>query len=266
MAKSKVQQPVERENTKKWLTTFNDMVTLLMVFFVLIFSLGTIDSERAKVFLQSFQNVVGLQSPMGILYEGERVSIAVVPPVDQYQDVRNLWEEITQTEGVDCELIFGDQPEMLKICQELLMHDQLLTSFEDELGVEVTYSAKGIQVVLENQILFDSGSADIHPKGWAVLDKIIDTAIQSTHTVRVEGHTDDIPIATERFPSNWELSTARAVRVVRYIADSGKIEPYRLSAVGYADAKPVVPNDTPENRARNRRVEFILEKEETVFR
>lgn len=266
MAKSRLQQPVERANTKKWLTTFNDMITLLMVFFVLIFSLGTIDAERAKVFLESFQNVVGLQSPMGILHEGDRVSVAVTAPPQEYRDIELFMEELLEKEGIECELIFGDHPEMLKKCQELVMHDRLLAGFEDELGIDVVYSAAGIQVVLDNQLLFDSGVAQIHPKGYSVLDKIIDSAIQSTHTVRVEGHTDDVPIATARFPSNWELSTARAVQVVRYIEDSGKISPHRLSAVGYGEAKPVTPNDTPENRARNRRVEFIIEMEETELK
>jgi chemotaxis protein MotB len=136
--------------------------------------------------------------------------------------------------------------------------EDTLTSLESAYGITATFTKKGVLISLEDSILFNFGKAEINASGYPVLDKIA-TVIQSIRNpVRIEGHTDDIPISTWRFPSNWELSTARAVQVLKYFITAGKIEPQRLSAVGYGEAKPVSPNDTPENRAKNRRVEIVL--------
>ena len=110
-------------------------------------------------------------------------------------------------------------------------------------------------------LLFDFGKADINPGGLAFLDKMATLIHKIPHPVRVEGHTDNVPIHTARFPSNWELSIARAVSVVKYIAGSGKINPQRLSAVGYGETRPLVPNDSAVHRTRNRRVEIVIATE-----
>ena len=94
------------------------------------------------------------------------------------------------------------------------------------------------------------------------MDKVAAVIQNIRNPVRIEGHTDNVPIATRRFPSNWELSTARAVQVLKYFIAAGEIDPSRLSAVGYGEAKPVLPNNTPENRTKNRRVEIVLVTED----
>ena len=107
-------------------------------------------------------------------------------------------------------------------------------------------------------MLFDFGKAAINPGGLDFLNKLAALIQKVPYPVRVEGHTDNVPIRTVRFPSNWELSIARAVSVVKYFAESGKINPQRLSAVGYGETRPLMPNDSTTNRARNRRVEIVL--------
>ncbi len=115
-----------------------------------------------------------------------------------------------------------------------------------------------LQVRALDQILFDPGSAEIKPQGRAVLAKVAKQMGKvADRTVRVEGHTDDRPIKTERFPSNWELSVARAATVARFLSENG-IEPTRLEAVGYGEFRPIAANDTAESRARNRRIEIVL--------
>ena len=225
-----------------WLTTFNDLVTLLMVFFVLLFTMGSMDNQKLKDFQYA------LQSGLGILGEGSQVSIAVK---DARQDPDKI-EILAQAEG---EVEPVDEQEAENPIGEALK------DFTDEPGIDVRYSNQGAHITFEDFLLFDFGKADINPGGLAFLDKMATLIHKIPHPVRVEGHTDNIPIHTARFPSNWELSIARAVSVVKYFAGSGKINPQRLSAVGYGDTRPLVANDSPANRTRNRRVEIVLATE-----
>lgn len=138
---------------------------------------------------------------------------------------------------------------------------RLVDQLEDEVAsgqVEIERLQGQIKVRASEDVLFDSGSADLQPGGRAVLAKLA-AGIRGLQDqrIRVEGHTDSVPIQTERFPSNWELSSARATRVVRFLEEQG-IEPARLEAVGLADTKPLASNDTLAGRARNRRITIIL--------
>ncbi|GAJ13378.1 unnamed protein product [marine sediment metagenome] len=115
---------------------------------------------------------------------------------------------------------------------------------------------------MEEKLLYRSGSAKIEAKSFQSLNALCSVLQSTDYFIRVEGHTDNIPINNPEFPSNWELSTARAVNIVKYFVSEGDISPERLSAAGYADSKPVVPNVSKGNRAQNRRVEIILEFKE----
>ena len=145
--------------------------------------------------------------------------------------------------------------------------DQIRQLTEAELGIQVTHTHQGTRLSFEDQVLFDFGKATINPAGFIFLDTIANTLDKIPYAVRVEGHTDNVPIQTRRFPSNWELSVARAVSVVKYFAEVSNIDPQRLSAVGYGESRPVAANDTLPSRAKNRRVEILLlteGKEENV--
>ena len=116
----------------------------------------------------------------------------------------------------------------------------------------------GLSIIIRDDLLFGSGKSEINQEGISVLRDIGSKFGNFEGKVIVEGHTDNISIRTEKFPSNWELSISRAVNIVRFLAEEVGVKPIKMSAVGYADTKPVVSNDTPENRRRNRRVEIIL--------
>jgi len=225
-----------------WLTTFNDLVTLLMVFFVLLFTMGSMDNNKLKEFQYA------LQSGLGILGEGSQVSIEIKDsrPVPDQADL------LTQAEG-------DGQP--VDEQQEVIPMDEALKKFTAEPGINVRYSKQGAHITFEDYLLFNFGKADINPGGLAFLDKLAALIRKIPYPVRVEGHTDNVPIHTARYPSNWELSIARAVSVVKYFAEIKKINPQRLSAVGYGETRPLVPNDLPANRNRNRRVEIVLATE-----
>ena len=209
-----------------WLTTFNDLVTLLMVFFVLLFTMSTLDTRKLK----SFQG--SLQSGLGILKAGQKVSVGVIEPEKNIQAPAK---------------------------QDIEDSIQNLDSFP---SVAAVYTDEGIKITLEDKILFQSGVADINKMAFPILDKIITVLKSTSQPIRVEGHTDNDPIHTERFPSNWELSTARAANVVKYFTEAGTIAPERLSAVGYGQSRPLFANDTPKHKAKNRRVEIVLVTQE----
>jgi chemotaxis protein MotB len=124
--------------------------------------------------------------------------------------------------------------------------------------MDITVTEEGTRISLEGEILFTSGGATLSTQGRRFVDGVEAVIRSSEAHVRIEGHTDDVPIQTQAYPSNWELSTARAVDVLRYLVEEKGFAPARLSAEGFADTRPRVPNDTPENRARNRRVSFVL--------
>lgn len=128
--------------------------------------------------------------------------------------------------------------------------------------VSISKSGRVLNVRLPSNLLFSSGSADLASAASTVLDKMSNIIERSGQNVRIEGHTDNVPVRSGRFASNWDLSTARATRVLLYLQQVGSIPPGRLSAAGYGEFRPLAPNDTPEGRAANRRVEFVITAED----
>ena len=229
----------EGSNSTGWLTTFNDLVTLLMVFFVLLFTMSSVDAKK----MQDFQ--YALQSGLGILEAGRGVNISI----KNTQPVEGMSRINTQHEGTNTSKNYR---------MTGLINDASFKSLEANFNIQVTRTEQGIRLSFADQILFDFGKADIRPAGHALLNHVAGAIQKVPDAVRVEGHTDNIPISTARFPSNWELSVARAVNVVKYFVEFGHIAPSRLSAVGYGESRPLVDNDTPANRMKNRRVEILL--------
>lgn len=231
-----------RDGLMPWITTFNDMITLLTVFFMMIFAMSAIDARIGKIIGE------GLRQGLGVLYEGRRAGVKVVGP--DRPESRGA-ESQQQPAGTAVEDPAAGPPAPSAA--------QSVQALADQEGLTVTMTASGLLLTLEDKLLFDSGRAEIREKGRAALDRIAAVLATVSGAVRVEGHTDDTPIQTRTFPSNWELSMARAVNVVKYLAAEGSIARQRLSAVGYADSKPVAANTDTAGRARNRRVEIVVE-------
>jgi chemotaxis protein MotB len=215
-------------NDQGWLTTFNDLATLLMVFFVLLFSMGSLDVKRFK----NFQNA--LQSAMGVLHEGRHAPVGLI-------------SEATKGEAQPGETSPAPADS-----------NDALEQIQQTRGLEAKYTSRGIELTLNDNLLFQSGSATLTAGGVSLLERVSRIIKPLKRRIRVEGHSDNVPIATARYPSNWELSTARAVNVVKFFVHQGRIDPHLLSAAGYADVKPRAPNDSKVQRAKNRRVEIIL--------
>ena len=211
-----------------WEIVYSGFVLILLCFFIMLSSFTSIQEAKIMAFVKSFVESVSIL-PGGLSAEdGEAVLPASVEMVD------STMKEVYAN---------------LKALAESHQHKN---------DVAVSYSPKGLVMRLSDQALFDIGQAAISPQAIPLLQKIGANIAKTDHEVRIEGHTDDVPIKTVQYPSNWELSTARAVNVLRYFIQSYRISSKRLSAEGFSRYQPIVPNDSPANRAKNRRVEIVF--------
>lgn len=208
-----------------WMTTFSDMVTLLLTFFVLIVSMSEVEVIKFREALSHFN---GQKSVM-------EFPSMVTPSVPRPEP----------------EKVFERREESLS---ELLRY---LQEHDLEGNVHVELTVDGVHVSIVDSVMFRSGQAELLPKAEAILRTVAEVLTPLARYVIVEGHTDDRPIRTAQFPSNWELSGARASSVVRFfLSQSTALAPEKYETIGYAEFRPKASNDTPEGRARNRRVEI----------
>ena len=223
-----------------WLVTYADLMTLLMVFFVLLYSLASFEKERYKTTITSVRAIVQQRPEMkGIM--------TFLGQPDGF-DKKIRIEEITGLRNRDAALYRSMERLVTNAAQK------------DRLALEA--SSGKMTVTISGETLFASGSAVLKPDALPEIDSMADLLEEyGEYNINIKGHTDNVPIATRVFPSNWELSAIRATTVLKYLISKG-IEPGRLTATGYGDIIPLVDNSTEENRAINRRVEFVLEKKE----
>ena len=213
-----------------WEIVYSGFVLILLCFFIMLSSFSSMQEAKILRFVKSFVNAVGIL-PGGIKFD----SGAIILPGSA--DIVDSHDKLAQ--------IFSELEELSK-------------RHKKENDITVALSPKGLVMRLSDRALFDVGVAAISAQAMPLLKKVGDIIGRTSFEVRIEGHTDDLPIKTARFPSNWELSTARAVNVLRYFIESGGTFSQRLSAVGFGEFQPMVPNDSIEHRAQNRRVEIIF--------
>ncbi len=217
-------QGMEDEGAPLWMITYADMVTLLLTFFILYYSIASMNMQKFK------EAIIG----------EEQASIGLLELLDS-AEIKESIQSLTGLKSND----------ILKDIQEVA----------DETELDVETSDAKVVVRVPGASLFKPGQADLQLSARPVLDEVIRVVNKyPDYKIHIQGHTDDESISTERFPTNWELSAARATAVLRYFFDKGA-EPERMTATGYADTFPLATNDTVPGRAKNRRVEFVLEKE-----
>ena len=217
-----------------WEGVYSGFILIMLCFFIMLCSFSKVAPNKVNKFVKSFVGSVDMfQGGFGF------------QTGDQASDIQS--EDVGLEEG------------LAPIIRQFV---QMLDEFGLQKDVEYTISTEGLVLQVFDSALFDRGVSEISPRAFPFLNKIAHIISNSTHDVRIEGHSDNLPIHSEKFPSNWDLSTTRAVNVVRYLADKGKCSPKRLSAAGFGEFQPIFPNDTPEHRAKNRRVEFIFSPDE----
>jgi chemotaxis protein MotB len=226
-------EPQREEEQEAWLITYLDMLTLLLVMLVIMLAMAGKgegkQNEQAQLASTALQIADGPSAAPDLLATPIPL-IAALP-----------------TPPIDAEPSNADVPETLS---DMALGDD----------IEVIVNEGSISFRISSEILFGSGRAELEDAGLDVIDRLVPTLAASRYRIIVEGHTDNLPIQTERFPSNWELSASRASSVVRYLQLAG-IEATRLSATGYADTRPIADNREDRGRASNRRVELIMQTE-----
>lgn len=241
MAKEKPKPP--EANPLEWMVTYGDMVTLLLVFFIVLYAMANTD-------LKNFEKIA---LSLRLAFNGSSSTNSVM------QSPEDSATQMNPEQSNSAPIFFDSLPpkhrDFVKISSEL-------TAFAQELGVQgdisINMTMEGIIISLSEKLTFEPGETALRPEVSEVLDKVVDLLVPIDNKVRIEGHTDSIPTNSPMYPSNWELSVLRAVSVVQYLQDEGDIAPERLQAAGNAEFDPIVPNDTRENRARNRRVNIII--------
>jgi len=264
-----------------WLATFADLMSLLMCFFVLLLSFAELDAIRFKKMADSMKDAFGVQREIPVMDVVKGVSVIkqeFSPSVNPDPAVIN--EIRQQTTDVDQKNL--DINDGQKDNDSIDVNDAILEAVAEKLKQEMELDAEALKEALKEEIeaglvsvetedtkiivriqekgSFSSGSASLDTGFIAVMDRISAAVAKSPGNVIVAGHTDNIPISTARFRSNWELSSARAVTVVHGLLRNPDIDPGRVMVEGHADSRPLVPNDSSANRAINRRVELILER------
>ncbi len=221
------------EVSEKWAIPYADFLTLLLCLFIALFAMSQAGKQAAIEYAAAFAKAFGLR---------------LVP-----------FQETLPKQILPQPIIPRSQPteKGKRIQRQLQELQQILEKMGLSGAVKVEYEAIGIRIILQERVLFDPGNANIKPEFYPIIDRLYEVISSIPNPVEIEGHTDNIPISTEKYPSNWELSTARASSIVRYFISKG-VSSERLKASGYADTKPIASNATPEGRAQNRRIEIFI--------
>lgn len=252
------------ESEPGWMVTYADLMTLLLVFFVLLFSISTVKKEQFASTIRSFQLAIGDTGGSLIPLPEELKAPAIEVPDSLEENNADQLEPPDMVVQEQKEETLPEMPEVDKNKELAYLSNSLKDVFSsmgitDEVDVGEARDGK-IHVRVKGSVLFESGDSAFNKHMMPILDILLEKLEKNPeYKMGIQGHTDNIPIETARFPSNWELSAIRATTVLRYLVRGG-IDPERVTATGYGDALPIVPNDTVEQRAENRRIEFVLEK------
>lgn len=258
--KKKQKHHGEEEGGEAWLLPYSDLMTLLLAVFIVLFAVSKMDQTKAEDISNAFKGMLtggeGIMSEKGNSIK-PNIKGTIEGSIQQSGGTGGASEENSAVSQKELEEFLGKYEfENMQELQSAI--DDALTQEEMSEAVTTNIDLRGLVISLSNAILFDSGSAEIKPQYEDSLMKIGELVRKSDNHIRIEGHTDNRPISTSVYPSNWELSTARASQVVRLFTTECNISPEKLVAVGYGEYKPIADNSTEEGRKKNRRIEIII--------
>lgn len=238
MAKKKKQ--LDEPTGNEWMGTYSDMVTLLMTLFVLLYSMSSVDAAKVQAISNAFSVLSGKAADSILEYDKYE---GTEPIIGGESKVENTIEESENIENRT----------MYESVKEFVQENRLDST------IEIAQNEKGVVLQLKDNILFQSGQAELKAESSEILDKINTLISIMPNSVIIEGHTDNIPISNSKFKDNWDLSSIRATNVLRYFTEIKQQDPTKFRAAGYGEYKPKVENNSDENRAQNRRVNIIIE-------
>jgi len=238
-------------NHERWLITYADMITLLMVFFIVLYALSNVDANKFKALADSLSKALG---GGGIVLTNAGPDVITGSNASVSGDLgQSSVEKLPTTDQKDLE-----ETANLAIIKAKV--DSYIKAKGLNASVSATLEERGVVISFKDAILFKLGSAELTPKAKTIVKQIGEILLPLPNFIRIEGHTDNLPIKTSKYPSNWELSTARATSVVHELIDGLNFPPARLSAIGYGEYRPKVPNTSEQNRQKNRRVDIVILK------
>ncbi|MFC1673404.1 flagellar motor protein MotB [Pseudomonadota bacterium] len=252
-----------------WIVTFADLMSLLLTFFVLLLSFSSMEVQEFKKMAGSMSNAFGLQSFDAL---SGIIELEGSPSASSHRNVVPIEipeMDIQEVVGPDVEEVAeGDEEPVMEVPDKEAeasrrTFNDLQTVMADEIAADVMdiIRAGNVTVVrFPDKVSFPSGSGDLKPEFLPVLGKFLTVLEESDGHIIISGHTDDIPISTDQYRSNWDLSAGRATSVAHYILDYTNIDANRITVQGYADSRPLAANDSNENRAKNRRVEITIQQ------
>ncbi|WMJ89514.1 flagellar motor protein MotB [Anaerocolumna sp. MB42-C2] len=250
---------VKKENGERWLLTYSDLITLLMVFFVMLYSISNVNQKKYEALSQSLSQAFGnsgksvdgsvIPKGSGILDGGTGLTSKDIKESGDSDKAQSGQEnDIDASDGISKEEFARLREELYETLKDSKLKDKLRITVED----------KGMVISLPNDILFDSGEADVKPEMKPILDQVAVVLNSVDSPILVEGYTDNVPVNNNQYRSNWQLSAERAANMVQYLIENYKMKPDRLAAIGYGEYKPVASNKTKEGRMKNRRISLTL--------
>ena len=236
--------PEERDNHERWLVSYADFITLLFAFFVVMYALSTVNEGKYRILSESMVSA----------FRNVQVNTAssVIPPVTP--PIVTVPKN-TQPNKVQEAVKQKQRDKMRNVAKDIL---DVMAPLIEQGKVRVIETSRGVTIEINDSVLFAPGQAVLQPPLVKAMGAIAEVLVPTEFPITIEGHTDNVPIKTAQFPSNWELSAVRATTVLRLFADAG-VSPERLTAIGYADTRPVEPNLLADGRARNRRVTILID-------
>ncbi len=256
-------EPEKHANHERWLVSYADFITLLFAVFVTMYAMSQTDKKKVEEVAASLRESFGYSNQAaagqrGVLQSQDikpipaiKPEMAVIPMVNKMPPAGPRQGGMDKGRGKGK----AEEKEFREIQSAI---EAYLVKHGAQNKVSLGVTRRGLVVSLKEAGFFDSGSAVIKPAGYQLLNTIIEAMTQYSNPLRVEGHTDNVPISTPIFPSNWELSVSRATTVLRYIQKNYDVDPGTLSATGYGEFRPTAENSTAEGRSKNRRVDIVL--------
>jgi len=264
MAEEELQCPECKKGAPDWMVTFSDLMSLLLTFFVLLLSMSTVSDPKYEEAAESLKQAF---TSTKIIGSTPKVPVAIeqTDPANKRVQVDNDERDESLSDLHSETKKFDDQSkiEMVEIVEKLIQEN---IAEEVDSGIaEIEQQQSRVLIRFPAEATFESGSAVIKPKMLKVLKGLSDALKELDVKAVINGHTDDDPISTAQFRSNWDLSSARAGSVAMVFQEFGKFSSQSIEIIGHADGKPIVPNDTRENKEKNRRIELFVEPHDESF-
>lgn len=257
-------EPEKHANHERWLVSYADFITLLFAVFVTMYAMSQTDKKKVEEVAASLRESFGYSQQTAAGQRGVLQSLDVkpIPAIKPEMAIIPITQKMPPAGPRQGGLEKGrggkgkaEEKDFKEIMSSI---EAYLVKHGAQKQVSLSMTRRGLMVSLKEAGFFDSGSAVIKPSGYQLLNTIIEAMFQYSNPIRIEGHTDNIPISTGQFPSNWELSVARSISVLRYILKNYEVEPNTISASGYGEFRPASDNSTAEGRGKNRRVDIVL--------